>query len=158
MTNINPETGIRYGIISAQSIDDYIIDDIYRSGIDVTWAEARDEAEKEARAEAEDPEIVTFTDPDDKERWIERRVDFMMDHLVGDIEEPVIAYEEDGVKVQTTWLGGAMMLWVFESPYTTKRSLCSPSVPGAVDLNSDEYEDGYEGYDVPSDWRRKDEP
>lgn len=53
-------------------------------------------------------------------------------------------------------LGGAPLLFVCKSPVITKvRSLCSPCVPGAGDLDSGYDEDGYECYGVPEEWEEE---
>lgn len=36
--NTNPQTGIRYGIISGNSVSEYVLDDIYTQGDDLTFA------------------------------------------------------------------------------------------------------------------------
>ena len=56
-TNINPETGIRYGYISAQSIHPDILDTImYSVGTDLSFNEAELEAKAEIEREAEEIE------------------------------------------------------------------------------------------------------
>lgn len=75
-----------------------------------------------------------------------------------DDDEPVHEFDIEGVKGRTTWLGGALCVWVFHSPYITHRSLCSPCVPNCGDLDSKfNDEGGYECYDVPPKWRYENE-
>ena len=151
MSNVNEETGIRFGIISANSLNQDVFMDIVYSGRDVHWDEFVDEVKKETRAKWEAGELANCEDETDLEDIIEDLITNQADNFYDD--EPVIEFTAGGVSGRTTWLGGEQMLWVFESPHTTKRSLCSPCVPGAVDLDSGEYEEGYEGYDVPPGWR-----
>lgn len=144
MVNVNPDTGVRYGIISAQSLHDEIIDDIYREGVDVHWEQARKELEQRIRNDCDDDEIV--------DEIVDEACEAMSDKWYDD--EPVYEFVIDGVKGRTTWLGGALLVWVFESPFVTKANLCSPCVPNCGDLDSLD-ENGQECYDVPPDWRIK---
>ena len=77
-----------------------------------------------------------------------------MDHVY--IEEPIIEFEYEGVKGRTSWLGGALNLWIFESPYTNTFALCSPCVPNVCNLDQPD-PDGCVGYDVPPHWRVKED-
>ena len=178
--NINLETGIRYGIISAHSLDQDLVHDLlYHIGEDLTYAEAELEASNIAECEAENieeevriaiAEAGGFTDReyediseewvekayedlgcDGREDYIQRRIGEQMDNYY--CEEPITAFTYEGVKGQTTWLGGALLVVVLESPYTCTRHLCSPCVPGSIDLDSPEHQDGCLGYDVPTSWR-----
>jgi hypothetical protein len=143
--NTNPETGIRYGIISANSLDQEVVMQIQMEGRDVHW-EAR---VAEIRAEVEDDESV---DPEDREDEIEMRIERESDCFYDD--EPVHEFDIDcpgygRVKGRTTWVSG-LCVWIFESPFTGAFGLCSPCVPNCCDLDR---AGGYEGYDVPADWR-----
>lgn len=144
MTNINPTTGIRFGIISAHALDPEIVDKL-QQGRDVNYEEAKSELWASIKQVC--GEYMSDRDSDDVADMACER---LSDHFEQD--EPVHEFEIAGVKGRTTWLGGALMVWVFESPYTDNFRLCSPCVPGACDLNSHEGE-GYLGYDVPADWR-----
>jgi len=56
-----------------------------------------------------------------------------------------------GVKYQSSWLGGALNFWIFESPYIVNGGRASPCVPGACILNK-ENTGPVEGYGIPADW------
>lgn len=146
--NINPVTGIRYGIISANALDPEIIDEIQQRGTDVHYEAFCDEI----RAEVHDADSVPDDEKDDE---IERRITNYGGQFYDD--EPVHEFNLQGVKGRTTWLGGALHVWVFESPVTGVYRLCSPCVPNCGDLNSpvDVLRDkvGELCYDVPADWR-----
>ena len=132
MTNVNPETGIRYGIISAQSLHPDVIYDLQCVGKDLHYEEFCEDLKRQ------------FPDEDEYEEQLEN-IDFQD-------EEPVHEFQRDGVRGQTTWLGGAMLVWVFHSPHIANVSLCSPCVPNCGDLDST---GDYECYDVPPTWREK---
>ena len=143
LPNTNPETGIRYGIISQNSIDPWIIDRIFQEGRDVHWEERMAEIRDEVMG---DDDVA----PDDKEDEIDLRIEREGDRWCDD--EPVREFEIDGVFGQTTWLGGGQLLWVFKSPFISNFDLCSPCVPNAGNLDNPSPH-GYQTYDVPPDWR-----
>lgn len=147
--NVNPETGIRYGIISANSLDPEVVHEIQSLGVD-RYHEARVEELRDAVRHAckdyvRSDEIASVVD-----LAVENMDDFMDD-------EPIHSFEIDcpgygPVIGQTTWLGGALMIWVFKSPFHAAFDLCSPCVPNCGNLDS-RNPDGYQCYDVPNDWR-----
>ena len=126
MTNINKETGVRFGFISANSLHSDVVDDL----------------------------IFNFgTDLDYEEYVKENPEDECGDGYYND--EPDIEGEMEKVKYATSWLGGALHFWIFESPYKTQCALCSPCVPNAGDLDNvgEDYVDV--AYDVPKEWRKE---
>jgi hypothetical protein len=143
MTNTNPETGVRYGIISAQSLDGDLVDELWQYGTDVRWENAVAEIREAAIKE-------DFEDVTDREDAVERRIEELGNEWTDD--EPIHEFKMDGVRGQTTWLGGAMMVWVFHSPFMGTYRLCSPCVPNCGNLDSPD-PDGEECYDVPPEWR-----
>lgn len=147
--NVNPETGIRYGIISAISLDPEIVNQIQCEGRDVRWEDAKRDLEDTIRSACEG--LMSKHD-------VDAVVDEALDRMNGDQwvdDEPIHEFRIDGVMGQTTWLGGALLVWVFKSTDVGRFELCSPCVPNACSLDSP-YPGGYEGYDVPGNWRYKD--
>ena len=137
--NVNPETGIRYGIISANSLDGELVQDLlYYEGEDLSWKEAEEEIKIAMREEG-----VT------EEDW-DRTLDDRLSDVY--IDEPIVEGECEGVKYRTSWLGGALHFWIFESHRIGKYNLCSPCAPNAGNLDCPN-ENGYECYDVPEGWR-----
>lgn len=145
MTNTNPETGIRYGIIAANSLDPEWVWDIQNHGKDIYYEDALNEVESGIRSVCAD-----YMTPSD----IQDLVDQARANVSVDSDEPVHEFNLDGVKGQTTWMGGALMVWVFESPFQEACDLCSPCVPNCGNLDS-RNPDGYQCYDVPNDWRNE---
>ena len=146
MPNVNPDTGIRYGLISAQALHPDIIFEIQQYGVDIHWRDQMDEIRAQVNREVEAGHVAEEDIDDELDLCIERQGDRWYD------DEPVHEFELQGVRGQTTWLGGALLVWVFESPYQGNYRMCSPCVPNAGDLdNSDP--DGVTCYDVPSAWR-----
>lgn len=159
--NVNAETGIRFGVISGNSLDPDVFDDLYfYQGTNVSYEEARKEAEIEFGREWDDlyeqAEIAASeTDhnmsDEERERFIERwfeeqnqidvrqnYVESQLQHWVDNYEdnEPTIEGEYEGVSYGVSWLGGAPLVWVFQGPTGYVNRLCSPCVPGAADLDS----------------------
>lgn len=153
ITNTNPTTGIRYGVINAHSIDPDLLDEIFQTGIDPHYEQYSEDMLAEARREVEEEiaDGILVEDPDfDVEDEIAYRHERRMELDYCD-DEPVREFDIDGVKGATSWLGGGQLLWVFESPVVTKARLCSPCCPNAGDLNNLD-ENGYECYGVPKEW------
>ena len=167
--NTNPNTGIRYGIIAVNSLIPDIWDDIYALPSD-TYTDALADACKRLWSEidsaiddlSEIPDFVGEGLDDDAD------IDTLLD-IAGQLgidtrefdpeywqfEEETRSGKIDGIDVALTWLGGAPMLFVFESPYIVRARLCSPCVPNAGDLDNAE-PDGFECYGLPADWYAQD--
>jgi len=147
--NTNPETGIRYGIISANSLKPDVIEEIQQNGRDIRYEENKSSLWDDVYAAAKD-----YLGGDIAEDLANRAADIFGQNW--DDDEPIHEFELDGVKGRTTWLGGALLVYIFESPILTQRGLCSPCVPNCGDLDSKfNDEGGYTCYDVPPDWREE---
>jgi hypothetical protein len=145
--NINPETGIRFGIISTNSLHSDVIEEIQSRGVDVRYEEMRKDLWAEVKNVCKD-----YMSDSDAKDVADYAIDYASENFYDD--EPIHEFAIGGVKGRTTWLGGALLVWIFESPFTTHAQLCSPCVPNCGDLDhlmSDE--GGYLCYDVPPDWR-----
>ncbi len=163
---MNPESGVRYTMYSCSSIDSDLLHELlYVHGRDLTFEaalkehmevelakfmEAADElaiARAESGQDRENPNIGE-DDPDFDEEWVAEQ--FAVHY---ECDEAIIGGTYEGVTYQTTWLGGAQMLWVFESPLVQYFHLCSPCVPGACNGNEPTNNlDGHLGYAVPPTW------
>jgi len=158
MTNTNPTTGIRYTVFNAHELNADLINDFYLNGEDLSFKAAEEEATMKWRIEIEDEieseieaGVLDQVDADyERETRLEERIGAWLEGI--QIDEPVIEGEHEGVKYGINWLGGAPMLWVFESPHTGYFKLCSPCVPNACDGDNPNAT-GYEGYDVPESWK-----
>ena len=131
IANINPETGIRYGVVSLNSLADWAFDEFFYSGTN----ETSDAAFREWKAENPDADESA-----EQEFW---------DMYQGEEEE--YSLETDGMNLAISYLGGAALVWVFQSPHTTTARECSPCVPNAGDLDSQE-SGGFECYTLPKEW------
>lgn len=148
IANTNPETGIRYTVYSMNSIDPDVQHSLwYEHGVNLDEEAAYKEAYAEALQKAQDEaeEVGEPFDEDEFERYYEAP-DLQID-------EPTIEGIYEGVKYGISWLGGAPLLHIFDSPYRFFGNLCSPCIPNAV--NFDSGPGPYEGYAVPDDWLYK---
>ena len=131
LTNINTETGIRYGYISADSLDPDLVHTLmHEEGKDLAYEEYMEALEKK------------YGDDFDECRASD---DYYCD-------EPVIHGEHEGVKYISSWLGGALHFFITESPVVARCVLCSPCVPNAGDLDTP---GDVMTYSVHNDWRRE---
>ncbi len=151
MTNTNPETGIRYGIISALDLHQDIIDELQAVGTDVHWEKTIEDIRCRLRSVLDDY-VHGGIAKQLEEDWIEqfRDVEGRYD------DEPVHEGTHCGVNYRTTWIGGALHVWVFDSPHTGLFAECSPCVPCAGNLDYPD-SNGVLTYDVPPEWRWADE-
>lgn len=158
-TNKHPITGIAYGLIACQNLDDDVLHTLlYEKGKDLSYeAACREETARQC------DEFNAALDTVSQYTGSQHLVDDLRDEFEPDlnnfepqIEEPIIEGEYQGVHYHTTWLGGAQMLWVFESPHIEPCRPCSPCAPGAGDLDNPE-PNGMLTYSVPPEWRERDE-
>lgn len=150
-TNVNLNTGIAYGYISGHSLNADLLQELQDAGEDLHYKEALSEAIKAHEREEEEARIAHAERGDGGEFEFD---DFDPDEFSEDWEdsEPVHAGTLDGVNYQTSWLGGALNVWIFESPHITECARrASPCVPGAGIL--DTLDGDVQCYDVPEDWR-----
>jgi len=131
--NINPKTGIAYGVVSLHSLEDWVWDDFLDNGVNETMRAA----EQEWRSENPHMSLVP-------QEWY--------DEYESDGDE--YSLESEGMKLGLGYLGGSGLVWVFESPHVTEAPVCSPCVPGAGDLDSAGRESlrTVRCYTLPPDW------
>ena len=150
MPNINTKTNIPFGYIAASALDSEVVDELLygRGAVDLSYQAALDEADERASAEAAERGFDHGSP--DWERFVDKHVETAMNYY--ECDEPDIEGNYEGVTYASSWLGGALNFWIFESPVTTtKARRANPCVPGAAILDT---LDGTEfGYDVPADWR-----
>ena len=180
--NVNEKTGIPYGVVSMNSLKDWVWYEIQNNCESLTYRNWEEETRKELQQEVEglledgeipEEDVEEANDLiNDKEADIDTLKWFLED-IVGDNKhyrdvlsseyypdeeeyEGEIPDEKGSIHVFLSYIGGAPTLWVSESPYTSQGRECSPCVPGAVDLDS-KCENGFDAYDVPPDWYRTEE-
>jgi hypothetical protein len=123
--NTNPETGVRYGIVSLNSLKDWVFDEFFNCGTNIS----HEAAIAEWIAEGNDPDVDEFDYESDDDTY---------------------ELEIDGMKLGLSTLGGAYNVWVYESPvFNNAVALCSPCIPNAGNLDT---EGGFSCYTLPESW------
>lgn len=138
--NRDPDTGIRYGIISAHALADWLwdeVEDVYHPHCPSCGGDLPEET---IDALDEDSQPCPMC-----EETIEARED-----VYGDEPSERIIQTSEGIK---GFIDSSMDVWIVESPYYTRASFCSPCALGAVSLGSP-CEDGERGYCLPHPWYR----
>lgn len=181
-TNVNPETQIRYGVLSAHRLHADVFDSLRFGGTDHTYNDAVAQLRKEVNQDADTieeectigcvergltpgtPDFDSILERDIeaayerlgyscREDYVESRVERESEWI--EIDEPFITGTHDGVNYQITWLGGAPLVWSLDGPVGYALQLCSPCVPNAADLDAGLAEDPDEGYichTIPANW------
>lgn len=151
--NINPETGIAYGYISANALDSDLVTELMHGGLDHTreaaYAEWRDEKITELMS-APGSQLT----PEAAGDIVDDRAYEFCDNYQDD--EPTVEGVYQDVHYLSSWLGGALNFFISHSPYTTDRARrASPCVPNAGIL--DTLDGDVTSYDVPPSWRREED-
>ena len=170
-SNINLETGIRYGV--SNQIPSWIWDEsmnwscpAYEEAVDGIAVELMREMIKKEEILSEDldgfkdHELLGDMSSEDLLEYVddhmsyEEMIEFMKDNFdcelsdatqdiddsestkFGEYEDP--DYPGQPFHLMISYLGGAPLLWIFQGPVTMTSALCSPCVPGAVDLDYEE--------------------
>lgn len=141
--NINPETGIPYGVVNGHTVP-YLLDDITTSGDDLTYAAFKSELRDKVAAALAG--CLSDNVSDESAAEIVKRgvdcdeiVESLLDAGLNDrleFDESDYSYESDGTRYRLGWLGGAPLIWILESRYVTYAPACSPCVPNAGDLDN----------------------
>ncbi len=130
-TNIDKETGIRFGVIPIHLLSDHALDRILLMGKDVAYEAACKAIRKRSRGANRERLLEDLA-----ENW--------------DSEFSRYVFEGDcGLVVTHT--PGSPDAWVIKSPFFTHCEFCSPCAPGAGYLASPD-EDGPKTYCLDGEW------
>ena len=142
--NFNANLGVPFTVFSCNNLDPELVNELQQNGEDLNYSSALQEASERAERDFENG----FYDSYD-EAYEEAMAE------LDDWEdlEPVHYGVHEGIIYRTTWLGGALLLVVEESPLRGYFAPCSPCMPGALDGDTPGDE---EGFDIPESWKRKD--
>lgn len=140
VTNMNTESGIRYGVVTMNSLQDWVFEEFLNNGENVSYQEAEKEFIAEFLFEYEGDKLQTDLD---------EALDMFRDSYHGEEERYTLISE--GMSLELSYLGGAPLVWVLSSPVVERARLCSPCCPNAGDLDNKD-EGGYETYSLPSEW------
>jgi hypothetical protein len=153
-SNIDTETGIRYGIVSMNSLNE--------------WAWESMEQGDDLDYDAFKKEVISSLSSSIREALEQYSLDYQNDSdaIADDVWDGLeveyesngdcrrYALEEDGCSLQTTSSGD---LFVFKSPFYTHAQFCSPCVPGAGNLDCP-CENGPKTYCIGWEWYDEEQP
>lgn len=142
--NFNENAGLPFTYFSCNNLDPDVVNELQQRGEDMNYNSALMEASFKADRLIEQG---LFEDYDDAYEEAMAELEDWEDY------EPVHYGEQEGVNYRTTWLGGALLLCVMDSPLRGKFAQCSPCLPGALDGDTP---GDQEGFDIPESWKRKD--
>lgn len=137
-SNLNPETKIRFGVISQHALNPESAQELWQSGTDLDYEAFIDEAKAKIRSALSD----YFSDTkwgNDKKSKLDQAAEDAFDAISDSLGEQYegtgdcarMLWEKEGYKIQTDSSGG---VWVMSSPYFTYAQFCSPCAPGACYL------------------------
>lgn len=141
--NVNPETNIAYGYIASSELDSDLVTEL------LFGSQATDESYYQAIADefGLTVEQVMANDFDDE---TDAKIADFVETL--QIDEPIVSGEYEGVEYSSSWLGGALNFFIFESPVITEKAeKASPCVQNAGILSRD-MDGEVKSYSVPDDW------
>ena len=178
--NIHPVTGIRYGVINANSVNPFALDDIVSQGVDEIYEalceEIKTVVEDElanlssygpsykivdavlARLKDVTPyseqlasDLTELVKNQGPEHSHDEMIDWLENELSDSYEAQDTTYRYEEDGYRILFFTGTNDLMVLESPHTAKVRLCSPCAPNAGDMDSLD-PDGYETYALGPDW------
>lgn len=151
--NIDPNTGIRFGVVDGKSVPD-LLDDILTFGENLSYDDYMQHVEEQLRA-AESLEEIRDLVPYDPETPLEfplceEKIEELMELIAENYEpredEYELVFPEDDEHYLLTYLGGAPLIFVCKSKFVTRCRGCSPCVPNGGDLDSPVEENGVIAY------------
>lgn len=164
MSNRNLKTGYPYSVVAGIHLDQYVFNELmYTSGKDLNYEAAYNEAKAAAKSKFQDlrekyeqlaadngaaADLVSSAadelmeaaeechNESDEESFVDQEMEQFSDTFSSDSDCIHVEGEHEGVRYMIGSLGGASLVWSINGPLGKVRSLCSPCVPGAADLDS----------------------
>ena len=148
-TNIDKETGIRFGVLPVNSLNWDALDEILQRGKDVGFEQFKQETVKTVRDAV--LEALDFLPKHCAESLADRCA-----QAAETSSELGEGYESDECHYSfetedTKLLLRGQYVWVLKSPHIVRCALCSPCCPGAGNLD-EICDDGAETYGLDSSW------
>lgn len=148
MNNINLETGIRFGVTPGNKAYD-LMEKIIQHGEDLELEFYRKDILKNL--------MDSFLKNGTSEVAAKELAKEALTKLDGNMsltDEPNFSYmDKKGNEFQLGYLVGSPIIWCIKTSLIVKvKSLCSPYVPNAGDLDSGFSDDGYPCYGVPDEY------
>lgn len=150
-TNINLQTGIRYGTIYGNDISPESIDEIISSGTDLTFEESRDEFISDLSSDIED--LINskdkYSDLCIEDIDLSAASDRFSENY-DDMCTGVYEYSQKGYLIRYSSEDNSII--VLKSPYYTISRLASPCFPNGVYLKDYDKDNGYMAYCLGADF------
>lgn len=127
--NIDPETWIRYGVMSQNTQMPEAINDLFCNTIDIQFEEAETEID-----EAIDELMAATHDYHGGDQSLRDQVKNLFMERMENFEGDMFRYEDDEYTI--IFFNEMNTVMVMRSPYYTKCRPCSPCYPNAGDLDS----------------------
>ena len=141
--NFNENVGLAFTYFSCNNLDPEVVNELQQKGEDLNYSYALMDASFKAATAVKNGCFDSYDEAYEQElAALEDWEDF----------EPVHIGEHEGVFYLTSWLGGALLLCVMDSPLRGRFAKCSPCLPGALDGDTP---GDQEGFDIPENWKRK---
>lgn len=157
-SNVDRETGIRYGIIPINALEEWSYDSFEPDYGDPCCPKCGNEVEepekvaKELEAQGRDPEEMYDWDHCNKgscEDYVCENCKYFIDSSEAFGDEPCSwTLDEDGYK---GFIDEYNDVWILKSPYYTHAQFCSPCAPGAGHLGNP-CENGPKVYCLGAEW------
>lgn len=148
VVNIDPTTGIRFGVVLAANVPELFYD-IVLYGESLTLQEYLNDVRARlasAKRAGDIKDLLAYVDESMTQQLkfplSPEQTEALCDEIVADFEpreeefEYVFETDLGRVRCLTFYLGGAPHVMIVESPYVAWCRPCSPCVPGAGDLDS----------------------
>jgi hypothetical protein len=148
VTNVDGETGIRFGVIALNDLSGDAAEDIFTHGEDVGYAAAIDEIKDSLQNGFRHVMESVGLKPDDND------LSDIADQIMQDQDwnyESSGPYEYEGEGLSLRTMSDNTELFVLKSPYYTHCQFCSPCAPGAGYLMNP-CPDGPKTYCLGHDW------
>lgn len=140
--NIHPETGIAYGVVAADKVPN-LRERFFENGTDNRYESAKAELTNRLLGAEDVEQVNSIIDEFDKDQRVddmEFDVADLVLELLADFDDDSDfcnrTLKEDGYHYEMTSMGGALTIYVIESPYVAYCRPCSPCCPNAGDLNN----------------------
>lgn len=150
LTNLDPTTGIRYGVIHSNKLMGEAFSDIESNGTDLDFEDHKEELKIQLsdaiKGVLESLGHARANDSDDLADGIVDSLEWDGYESPGDCTR--YEYESDGYHLQTCSDGD---IFVLKSPYKVKAAHCSPCAPGACSIDSP-CDDGAWAYCLGAEW------
>lgn len=151
--NFDPETGIHYGVIGANSIMPEVVSDIYDSAVDEDYEYAESQISDAVKDMV--GELSDYIDREDATSLELEVLAMVWERFDYEPNEPLMRYEKDGYLL--LYSTSSNTITVCKSQYYTKCRPCSPCYPNAGDLDTPDIDTGLDTYCLGDDFFENDE-